>query len=133
MAIKLNLKREALTIIDWGKNRIDPPTNKEFNDRLHLNLMQQDIYNFEPTDGEDYTTFNALILQSAQATATKPKSKDKGWFHHSKGALLPAIVHRDQLLHSLRTASSHTVSSIQTALTAAQEIVTDTIFLANAT
>ena len=65
-------------MIDWEKIRIDPPTNKEFNDHLHLNLMQQDIYNFEPPDGEDYTTFNALILQSAQATATKLKSEDKG-------------------------------------------------------
>ena len=132
-AIKLNLQRDALTVIDWEKIRIDPPTNKEFNDRLHLNLMQQDVYNFEPTDGEDYTTFNTLILQSAQATATKLKSEDKGWFHHSKGALLPAIVRRDQLLHSLQTASSHAVSGIKTALTAAQEIVTDTISLAKAT
>ena len=40
--------------------------------------MENDVYNFEPTDGVDYTTFNELILQSAQATATKLRSEDKG-------------------------------------------------------
>ena len=42
-AIKLNLKRDALTVIDWEKIRVDPPTNKEFNERLHFNLMDQNI------------------------------------------------------------------------------------------
>ena len=100
-AIKLNLKRDALTVIDWEKNCTDPPTNADFNERLHFNLMEQNVYNFEPTDEVDYTTFNKLILQFAQATATKIKSEDKGWFHHSKSALLPAIVRRDQFLHSI--------------------------------
>ena len=95
--------------------------------------MEQNVYNFEPTDGVDYTTFNKLILQSAQATATKRRSEDKGWFHHSKSALLPAIVRRYQLLHSILTASSHAVFGIRNTLTAAQEIVIDTISLAKAT
>ena len=38
-AIKLDLKRDALTIIDWGDNCTDTKTNTEFNTRLHLSLM----------------------------------------------------------------------------------------------
>ena len=77
-AIKLNLKRDALTIIDWEKIRTDTKTNTEFNTRLHLSLMESDIYNLNPTDGTDYTTFNELILKSATDNATKLRSKDKG-------------------------------------------------------
>ena len=65
--------------------------------------MEKNIYNFEPTDGEEYISFNEIMLQSAQATATKMKSEDKGWFHFSKDQLLPAITRRDELLHFLCT------------------------------
>ena len=119
-AIKLNLKRDALTIIHWGGNCTDTKTNAEFNTRLHLSLVESDIYNLNPTDGTDYTTFNELILKSATDNATKLRSEDKGWFHQFKDALLPAITCRDQLLHSLRTATSHAATGIKTALTTAQ-------------
>ena len=122
-----------MTIIDWEKIRTDTKTNTEFNTRLHLFLMESDIYNLNPVDGTDYTTYNKLILKSATETATKLRSEDKRWFYHSKEALLPAITHRDQLLHSLRTATSHRATGIKTALNTAQEIFTDTISLAKAT
>jgi len=95
--------------------------------------MEKDIYNFEPTDGEEYTSFNEIMLQSAQGTATKPKSEDKGWFHFSKDQLLPVITRRDELLHFLRTAPHHAATGIKQALSTAQEIVSDTISLAKAT
>ena len=82
-AIKLNLKRDALTIIDWEKMRTDTKTNADFNTRLQLSLIESYIYNLDPTDGTDYTTFNELILKSATDTATKLRSEDKGWFHLS--------------------------------------------------
>ena len=37
--ITLNLKRDALTIIDWEKIRTDTKTNSDFNTRLNLFLM----------------------------------------------------------------------------------------------
>ena len=95
--------------------------------------MQNNIYNFEPTDGEDYTSFNEIILQSAQATATKVKFENKGWFHFSKYQLLPTITRRDELLHFLRTAPLHAKTGLKQALSTAQDIVTDTISLAKAT
>ena len=95
--------------------------------------MESDIYNLNPLDGTDYTTYNKLLLKSATDNATKLRSEDKRWFYHSKDALLPAIMRRDQLLHSLCTATSHTATVIKTALTTAQEIVTDTISLAKYT
>ena len=49
------------------------------------------------------------------------------------GIILPAITHCDQLLYSLRTATSHAATGIKTVLTTAQEIVTDTISIAKAT
>ena len=42
-AIKLNLKRYALTIIDWEKICTDTKTSADFNTRLHLSLMESDI------------------------------------------------------------------------------------------
>ena len=50
----------------------------------------------------DYTDFNSAILLAAQATATKERTKNQGWFHHSEFTLLPEIQHRGQLLHHLR-------------------------------
>ena len=95
--------------------------------------MENDIYNFEPTDRTDNTTFNELILKSAKDTATKLRSKDKRFFHHSNDALLPSTTRRDQLLNFLHTETSHTATRIKNALTTAEEIVTDTISLAKAT
>ena len=100
---------------------------------VHYFPLLSDIYNLNPVDGTDCATYNKLILKSATDTATKLRYEDKGWFYHSKDALLPAIMHHDQLLHSIRTATSHAATRIKTALTTAQEIVTDTISLEKAT
>ena len=51
--------------------------------------MVQELYIFEPTNGNDYTSFNQPILNSDQTTATKPKFENKGWFNFSKDSLLP--------------------------------------------
>ena len=77
-AIKLNLKRDALTIIDWGKNCTDTKTNSGFYTRHHLSLMEIELYNLNPSDETDYKNFNKLILKSATDTAAKLRSEDKG-------------------------------------------------------
>ena len=95
--------------------------------------MKREIYNLNPVEGMDYTTYNELILKPATETATTLRFEEKGWFYHSKDAIIPAITHRGQLLHSLRTATSHAATPIKIALTTAHEIVTDTISLEKAT
>ena len=54
----------------------DKDYGKLCNDKLHLSLMEHGIY--EPTEGQEYTTFNSLILQAAIETATKIKYDNKG-------------------------------------------------------
>ena len=95
--------------------------------------MEQDICYFEPTDVNDYTSFNQLILHAAQTTVTKPKFENKGWFHFSKDALLPAISRRDEILHSLCTATFQATQYLKQALKSAQEVVTNYIALAKET
>ena len=95
--------------------------------------MEQDLCYFEPTNGNDYTSFNQLILHAAQTTATEPKFENMGWFHFSKDALLPAISRRDKLLHSLRTVTFQATQYLKQALTLSQEVVTNLIALAKAT
>ena len=119
-SIKLNTDKAEKIVIDWKTIREDTYTNKVFNCRLHCSLMEQDIFYFEPTNGNDYTSFNQLILHAAQTTATKPKFEKKGWFHFSKDALLPAISRRDKLLHSLRTVTFQATQYLKQALTSAQ-------------
>ena len=82
--------------------------------------MEQDLCYFEPTNGNVYTSFNQLILHAAQTTATKPKFENKGWFHFSKYALLPAISRRDELLHSLRIVTFQATHYLKQVLTSAQ-------------
>ena len=95
--------------------------------------MEKDLCYFEPTNGNDYTSFNQLILHTDQTTATKPKFENKGWFHFSKDAILPAISRCDKLLQSLRTATFQATQYLKQALTLAQEVVTNSIALAKAT
>ena len=100
---------------------------------MHLSLTEQGIY--EPTKGQEYTTFNSLILQSASETDTKLKYENKGWFNHSLAILLTVITNRDNLLHLIRHTdpSNHdSICVIKHDLKLVQNNVTDSIDLAKA-
>ena len=128
--IKLNIQKEDLMVIDWQKIRTDKYSKDKFNEKLHISLMENHLIDYSPTDLSKYMLLNQLILKAAAETATKSKSSNKGWFNFSKSTLLPAITHRDQLLHTLRTVTSIDLLPINKSLTAAQYVVTDTISLA---
>ena len=49
-----------------------------------------------------YKLFNEAILNSAQQLAMKNSQSNKGWFHHSKSTLNPALLARNAILHSIR-------------------------------
>lgn len=120
-AIKFNTTQNDKEIIDWQKIQMGDDTNKEFNKRL---------FNYNQVS---YTEFNSNILLAAKAMATRKKSDNHGWFHHSEHVLLPAISHRDHLLHLLRNTDSPAEMAVfQVYLTAAQPVVTDNISLAKA-
>ena len=81
----------------------------------------------------DYTTFNSSILLAAQAKAIKEIIKNKGWFHHSELTLLPAIQHRDQILHHIRSKDpSEDNTAIKVELRAAENVFSDHFSLAQA-
>ena len=81
----------------------------------------------------DYTTFNSAIQLAAQATATKERTKNQGWFHHSELTLITAIQHIDQLLQHLRSKDpSEDNTAIKVELRSAQNIVSDHVSLAKA-
>ena len=95
--------------------------------------MEHRIY--EPTDGQEYTTFNSLILQAASERATKIKHKNKGWFNHSLATLLPVITNRDNLLHLLRhtdPSNYDSIHEIKHDLKLVQNNVTNSIDLSKA-
>ena len=95
--------------------------------------MEHGIY--EPTEGQEYTTFNSLILQSASETATKLKYENKGWFNHSLATLLPVITSWDNLLHLLQhtdPSNYDSIHEIKHDLKLVQNNVTDNIVLAKA-
>ena len=132
-SIKLKIQKADLMVIEWQKIQTDKYYKDEFNEKLHLSLMENHLIDYIPTDSSNYTLFNQLILKSAAETANKPKSTDNGWFHFSKSTLLPSITHHDQLLHTLHTVTSIDLSPNKKALTAAKYFVTNTISLAKGT
>ena len=93
-----------------------------------------DKYSYRPAEGKQYTQFNEFILKAATKTATMSNTQDKGWFHHFRSTLLPTILHRDQLLHTLRTTdqSCLNTTAIKIDFKLAQINVTDSISLAKA-
>ena len=78
-----------------------------------------------------YTTFNANILQAGLETATRKKTENRGWFHHSEQTLLPIISYRDYLFHHLRTCN-HDDPLLKVQLKLPQDAVTNNIALAKA-
>ena len=65
--------------------------------------------------------------------ATKEITKNQGCFHHSELTLLPAIHHRDQLLHHLWSKDpSEDNTAIKVELRFAQNVVSDHVSLAKA-
>ena len=81
----------------------------------------------------NYTYFNLAILIAAQDTATKARTKNQGWFHHSEIILFAVIQHRDHLLHHLiSTDPSENTTVIKEGLKAAQNVVNEQVSLAKA-
>ena len=95
----MNIPKEDTIVVDWEKIRTDKNFGNFFNDKLHLSLMEHGIY--EPIKGQEYTTFNSLILLAARETATKLKYDNKGWFNHFLETFLPVITNRGNLIHLL--------------------------------
>ena len=121
-AFKLNNDQDDMEIIDWKKIQTNKGAKDEFNDRL-FNLSRR----------SSYTEFNSNILLAAQEIATRKKSDNRGWFHHSKHILLLVISHQDHLLHLLRATESPAEATVlKVYLTAAQREVTDNISLEKA-
>ena len=126
-AIKFNNEQDNIDIIDWKIIQTDHDAKEGFNDRL----SNYDRLSRESHYAASYTEFNANILLAAQETATRKKTDNQGWFHHSKKILLPIISYRDHLLHQLRTTDSPTEATFLKAhLDTAQNEVTDNISLA---
>ena len=76
-------------VIDWKTIRTNKDYGRLFNDKLHISLMEHGIH--ESTDGQEYTTFNYLILQAASETATKLKYENKGCLNQFLETFLPVI------------------------------------------
>ena len=102
--MKFNNEQENIEIIYWKIIQTDHDAKEEFNDRL----FNYDKLSRESHSAASYTKFNANILLAAQETATRKKTENQGWFHHSEKILLPNISYRDHLLHQLRTTDSPT-------------------------
>ena len=77
-AIKFNNDRDDITIIDWQKIQTEKTGNSIFNTKLFNLKFSTD------TSALRYTEFNANILSAARDTATKQKTENRGWFHHSE-------------------------------------------------
>ena len=115
------MKEKINKIIYWKKINGDAETNIEFNLRLSENITKE----------HTYTDFNNAILQAAKV-ATTTKSKNQGWFHHSKDHLLPAIELRNHLLTILRKINKEDTRNVRLQPCRAQTSVTDLISLAKA-
>ena len=64
-AVKLNIDKADMIVIDWGEIRMSTKTNDAFNDKLHLSLMDEtNLCNYNPTEGSDYTSFYQSQLQA---------------------------------------------------------------------
>ena len=50
-----------------------------------------------------YTLFNEVNLNSAQQSEMTNRQSNKGWFHHSKSILTPALSARNVILHSIKS------------------------------
>ena len=120
-AMKISNDLDDITIIDWKKIQTENGEKAIFNNKLE-ELTSLEI---------DYTTFNANILKSGLETATRKKTENRGWFHHSEQTLLSTISHRDYLLHHLRTCD-HDDTLLKIQLRLAQDAVTNNIALAKA-
>ena len=118
-AMKFSNDLDDITIIDWKKIQTENAEKAIFNDKL------EELTSLE----RDYTTFNANILQAGLETATRKKTENKGWFHHSEQTLISIISHRDYLLHHLQTCN-HDDTLLKIQLILSQEAVTSNIALA---
>ena len=86
--IKFKNGKQESTVIDWGDIRTDEETKYFFIRKLY------ELIKNNKSLSNDYTTFKLAILLAAQDTATKERTNNQGWFHHSELIVLPAIQHQ---------------------------------------
>ena len=74
-----------------------------------------------------YTLFNEAIINSAQQSAIINRQCNKGWFHHSKSILTPALAARNAILRSIRSdqhpPSKETLMNLKTLQQEVDEII----------
>ena len=80
-AIKFKVTEKIVAQINWKLIGYHNLTNELFN-----NSLSKSIY-----DGTTYSKYNKHILEAGTNTATIRNQKNKGWFHFSRGPLLPII------------------------------------------
>ena len=79
-------------VIDWKLIQDCEDTNQMCNVNLQ-HMLKKNM---------SYKLFNEAILNSAQQLAMKNSQSNKGWFHHSKNTLNPALLARNAILHRIR-------------------------------
>ena len=119
--MKFSNDLDDIIIIDWKKIQTENAEKAIFNNKL------EELISLE----RDYTTFNADILKAGLQTATRKKTENKGWFHHSEQTLLPIISYSDYFLHHLRM-WDHDDPLLTVQLKLSQYVVTNNIALAKA-
>ena len=91
-SFKFNFTYVGRPVIDWKRIQDCEDNNQLFNVTLQ-HMLKKNM---------SYKLFNESILNSAQQSAMKNKQRNKGWFHHSKSTLTPALATRNAILHSIR-------------------------------
>ena len=74
-----------------------------------------------------YKHFNEAILSSSEQSAMTSKQSNKGWFHHSKCTLTPALSARNEIIQSIRSdqhsPSQETILNLKTLQQEVDEII----------
>ena len=91
-SIKFNSTYVERPVIDWKCIQYFEKTNKLFNVNLQSMLKES----------MSYKHFNEAILSSAEQSSMTSNQRNKGWFHHRKCTLTPALAAINAILHSIR-------------------------------
>ena len=84
---------------DWNRILQDPDTKSDFNTKLSSE------YDIKASQGEDYTTFNETVLETAKSTAITTSKPTVDWFEMSKDKIQPLIDRVTKLRAIQRTPS----------------------------
>ena len=126
-SIKFKNEQQQSTVIDWERIIIDDEKRSIFNDKFYELTKDNKLLS------QDYTYLNSAILIAAQDTATKERTKNQGWVHHSEIILFPVIQHHNHLLYHLRSMDpSQNTTMIKEELKVDQNVVNGQVSLAKA-